>query len=503
TTWINGVYSIRGSAGLTTITGSDKDDTIISGTGRTTINARGGNDYISLTSARALVNYESGDGNDLITGFNANSTLNLSGEDFTSVTSGDDVILSVGDEKITLAGAASLNALNIVGNFGNTGIEIDNSADHTIVTGTAYNDTIRNYGRRVTVRGLAGDDYLVNMIDSSVTAASAVANLFEGGDGNDTIFSYHSYQPTLSGGNGNDRIIVNQGHMNYIDGGNGNDSILGRTTDNQDSADWAMGGYATLLGGDGNDYIDPFYTNNSTISGGAGNDTIIMMGANSTLNGGAGDDQISLGTSDSVNVRINYAAGDGNDLIQGFDDKATLAIGGSYSTKKSGDNVIVTVGKGKITLTGAASLEAVNVVSNLLTVDNKNKSSVTVGAYVKTIDASARAKAVKITGNALDNLIVGGSGNDKLYGKAGDDSLWGGKGNDSLWGGTGDDTFIYQAGEGTDKIFDYQSGDMLKILNGKFSKSKFSGGTLSLTISGGGQIIFDNVTTSTNFNING
>ena len=50
---------------------------------------------------------------------------------------------------------------------------------------------------------------------------------------------------------------------------------------------------------------------------------------------------------------------------------------------------------------------------------------------------------------------------------------------------------------------------MLKILKsngaagGKYKKSKFSDGTLSLTISGGGQVIFEDVTTATTFNING
>ena len=83
-----------------------------------------------------------------------------------------------------------------------------------------------------------------------------------------------------------------------------------------------------------------------------------------------------------------------------------------------------------------------------------------------------------------------------------------GAGDDSLWGGDGNDTFIFRAGEGTDKIFDYQNGDMLKILKsngtagGKYTKSKFSNGTLALTISGGGSVIFNNVTASTEFNIN-
>ena len=94
---------------------------------------------------------------------------------------------------------------------------------------------------------------------------------------------------------------------------------------------------------------------------------------------------------------------------------------------------------------------------------------------------------------------MGGAGNDYLYG---------GAGNDSLWGGAGNDVFIYKPNEGTDTIFDYSSGDMLQILksNGKtggtFKSATFSDNTLTLTISGGGSIIFNNVNAGDTININ-
>ena len=78
-----------------------------------------------------------------------------------------------------------------------------------------------------------------------------------------------------------------------------------------------------------------------------------------------------------------------------------------------------------------------------------------------------------------------------------------------MYGGSGKDTFIYKPGEGTDTIFDYQSGDMLQILKsdgkagGSFTKSSFSGGNLTLTISGGGKVVFEGVSSGDSFNING
>ena len=80
---------------------------------------------------------------------------------------------------------------------------------------------------------------------------------------------------------------------------------------------------------------------------------------------------------------------------------------------------------------------------------------------VKNVNAKALKKAIKITGNALNNSIVSGSGNDYLIGGKGADSLNGGKGNDTLKGGAGNDVFIYSAGN--DVITDYAAGDKISL----------------------------------------
>lgn len=56
------------------------------------------------------------------------------------------------------------------------------------------------------------------------------------------------------------------------------------------------------------------------------------------------------------------------------------------------------------------------------------------------------------------NKIIGGESND---------TLWDGEDNDYLYGGEGADIFVYNSGEGTDKIFDYDSAvDKIMILSG-------------------------------------
>lgn len=121
-------------------------------------------------------------------------------------------------------------------------------------------------------------------------------------------------------------------------------------------------------------------------------------------------------------------------------------------------------------------------------------------------DGGAGADTI-LSGRSNDSLS-GGAGNDSLSGGAGSDTLWGGTGNDTLTGGSGSDVFIYRPNEGKDTISDYASGELLQILNadgsaGTFSGSSFSGGKLTLTIQGGGSLIFNNVSANTSFNING
>ena len=237
----------------------------------------------------------------------------------------------------------------------------------------------------------------------------------------------------------------------------------------------------------------------------------------------------------------------GNDVIADFtvgQDKIQIAGGKISKTSLSGSDVLFTIGKGSLTVKNAkgktislidSTGKASSTVVGTQALTNSNKASVTIAADMGAVDASARSKAIKITGNALANTISGGTkndslfgaagndsilgnagndqlwgdaGNDIIYGGKGNDSLWGGAGNDSLWGDAGKDTFFYTANEGTDRIFDYEAGDMLKILNadgsdGSFKSSKYSGGDLTLTINGGGKIIFDDVAFTTKFNING
>ncbi|MBR1647521.1 MAG: hypothetical protein IJ685_12205 [Selenomonadaceae bacterium] len=274
-------------------------------------------------------------------------------------------------------------------------------------------------------------------------------------------------------------------------------------------------------------------------------------GDNSTIIGGAGDDTIK---NRGNKVTFQYSSGDGNDIFiysagkdiitdYATDDKISLGAAISKSSVK-GSDVIFTIGSGLLTVKDGKG-KTLNLIdksgkesstifggsnSTTLTVTNSTKSPVTIGAAVKTADASKRTTAVKITGNDLNNSIVGGSkndslyggkgadsisganGNDKIFGDAGNDLLWGGKGNDKLFGGTGNDslwgdagadTFIYGNGDGKDVIFGFDDTDMLEItgvFSATYNKSK---NQIAFKVGSTARAITLKDFTATTFNING
>jgi large repetitive protein len=99
-------------------------------------------------------------------------------------------------------------------------------------------------------------------------------------------------------------------------------------------------------------------------------------------------------------------------------------------------------------------------------------SGYTVAAGVERIDLMIPGGGVVTASGATNNTIVGGdgldtllagAGNDRLFGGDGADTLVGGLGNDVLYGGGGADLFVYDAGDGNDRILDFDAGDQVDL----------------------------------------
>lgn len=167
------------------------------------------------------------------------------------------------------------------------------------------------------------------------------------GDAGEDIFVNFGDENTLLGGDDDDEIY------NYGD----NSSLLG---DAGDDYIYSCGENATLNGGAGNDY---FFNEGvwAYVVGGAGNDMLYNEGDHITLSGGTGNDY--LWNEGGKHITYKFGKSDGLDTVVGFNDGDTIQItSGTHSAKKSGSNVIITVGKAKLTLLNAVD-KTINFVS--------------------------------------------------------------------------------------------------------------------------------------------
>ena len=215
-----------------------------------------------------------------------------------------------------------------------------------------------------------------------------------------------------------------------------------------------------------------------TISGGAGNDT---------LTGGDGAD-VFIFDGKGTDVITDYAAGE--DILKLSGTVGTYSISGSDATFKVGSGTVkVTGGKNKAvtvvdsknatkTYDGGLIYDGTIAKAKVVTVsDSYGTTLASYGASVVTIDASARTKALNITGNAAANKITGTSANDTING---------GAGNDTLYGGKGKNLFIYESGGGNDVVADYTAGqDTIKIVGDSVSAYSLSSGDAVLKIGSG------------------
>ena len=108
----------NGTTGDIVSLGGNYNDTIHAGS-NDLINAGGGNDQIYIgNSNNVTVEYSSGDGNDIVYGFSSDDVFNITGTSYSSVQSGNNLIVTVDDSNVTLVGSSSSQTFNI--NFTST-----------------------------------------------------------------------------------------------------------------------------------------------------------------------------------------------------------------------------------------------------------------------------------------------------------------------------------------------------------------------------------------------
>lgn len=299
-------------AGANIDAGAD-DDLIFNFGAGATLAGGAGNDTVFAGASEEVIRFGADDGYDVVYNFDEGDTLRITdGSISSSIVNGDDFYVMVdGNATINLRGAADL-AVNVVDA---RGALVDTDTGKYIV----------NYS---SARTIAGTDYA------------------------DTIANYEAHRVVLEAGDGNDIVRNSGGREGTIDLGAGNDFL------NNYSGD-----YETIRAGDGNDTIyndDSYWT---TIVGGAGDDSIILNTSEEvTVRAGLGDDTI-INRDGAKNV-YDYAAGDGNDVIYGYNSNDTFRVveGAISDSLSSGSDVIFAIGSGTVTFKSVGDMQIQTLV---------------------------------------------------------------------------------------------------------------------------------------------
>ena len=514
------------------------NDTVTSTGDNVTLNGGADNDIISLgadASGNLIINgdgndtvYTNGNGNliqyvsgkDVIVGFGNEDTIQIDGTISRSVQSGSNVVITVGDSSnvITLRDM-QLSHVLIDGNVITYSEEVlptegDDNLSYTEsgieVKALGGNDTVTSTGNNVTINGGAGNDVIS-------LGADASGNLIQyaEGDGKDTIVGFGKNDTievtsgTISVGKSEDNVLVTVG--------SGSNNVITLTNVSINNV-VVEDGFITLGDTHPTDYDDNLSYTESGIEIDLlkGNDTVTSTGNNVTINGGAGNDVISLGANASGNL-IQYAEGEGNDVVYGFGDSDTIRINGTISSLAQSDgDVIISVGSGKITIKNKELNEIMNRNGDIII----NPYPMTLKATADTAnfdDEGATVYAIGgndvIENTGANSYIDGGAGNDKLFNSGENVTLLGGDGKDtlrtsasnaSLSGGAGDDIISlgaaaegvtiaggagndsiytnalgnliqYGSGQGKDTIYGWGKGDSIEITAGSVIDSVQSG----------------------------
>ncbi|MBR5913790.1 MAG: VWA domain-containing protein [Selenomonadaceae bacterium] len=336
-----------------------------------TINASTGNDNITLKpiifadteapttlEARDFILYSEGDGADTIYGYSANDTIKIDSTSTPStVASGNDIIINIGDGSIRLVNATdtAITAINSSGdiiNFsegGNTPtippVDTDTTVtsgwatifasegltvidnNNNVANGTDNAETIQAGTIDNTVRavyGNGGNDTV--SISGSVNGIEFSSVTLEGGEGDDSINIYggvdgiHPSTVSIGSGIGNDTVSIYGGNEGIhggtagmtdrssvsIDVGDGDDKIIIHA-DNDKGIDISQ---VTITGGIGNDLIS-IYGGNYGIGGQEG-----YGGSTVSIDGGEGADTIYISSIDTLSG-VSIVAGSGDNINVG------------------------------------------------------------------------------------------------------------------------------------------------------------------------------------------
>ncbi|QDV83945.1 calcium-binding protein [Planctomycetes bacterium TBK1r] len=444
------------------------------------LDAGSGNDELLAAPGMTLpLNFNGGDGNDIIVGGKAGDTLlGGNGNDEIRGGGGNDAI-NGGNGNDQLMGGTGNDAIrggngndNIMGEEGNDEVWGDHGEDK--IRGGEGSDTLHGGEHRDVIYGDEGSDNLVgdggddwlhgdsiaNYIFMTATSKGAGNDTIDGGSGKDKVMGGFG-NDRLYGGSDADLIYGEAGH-DYINGGSGADELFGDFSDIDNVLKIFQAGHDTIEGGSGNDVLRGGF-GNDTLRGGDHNDTLWGQDGGDTLEGDAGNDVL-------YGDHFISLTG-GNDRLFGGsgNDKLYADLGDDYLDGGSGSDH-VRGGRGNDTARGGSGNDNVDGGwgNDVIYGDSGND------------HLSGDLGNDRIHGGSGNDYVHGGWGHDTLYGDAGHDKIYGDLGNDTLRGGDHND--LVDGGWGHDRLYGDRGHD--RIL-GSLGNDYMSGGSGNDYIHGG------------------
>jgi Ca2+-binding RTX toxin-like protein len=479
--------TIIGTSGTDILNGTNDADTIVGGGGDDTLSGGSGNDtYI----------FSAGDGSDVITDLAAGEQVKIYGGIYVQFYSfsadGLDVTahFSSGDQ-ITFANTDFNTVISALSYFYGAAPVFGTDGDDSL-TGITGSDTIFGLGGNDTISGDFGNDTI---------AGGSGADTLDGGSDSDTLFSAEqspSWSFPYYGSPYTPPVLDTGSEVDTVNGGSGDDTIFAGYGDNADGGDGFDRLYISFQGASSGVAFDA-NLGSQMVGGG----TITGFESVDWIEGSNYDDTITLQSGFGYVFNVAFGMGGADTLIAGY--YTSVLDGGDGNDIVDGRN-----SQYLQSVIGGAGDDVLYTNPNTFAVADGGDGDDTIyshgttygGAGNDTIILSFSYYTGQTHGDDGDDTITGSYGSDQIFGDAGNDTidggdygdtLTGGTGADVLTGGNGNDRFVYNAGDGDDRITDIAAGDLVEVHGYvAFQSMTQVGSDVVVVFDSGNQITFSN-----------